>query len=268
MARATTPLVIYKLLPGSNCRECHLASCLAFATAVVRGERRLADCPYVDRAVAAGHGGAESRPSLELNMAEVFARLQGEIASLDLSSRAAAVGGRMEGGRLAIRVLGKDFWVHGDGTVTSSCHINPWVTIPLLRYVLASPGDEPAGEWVAMRELADGPAWSPLFARRCEEVLKRIADLHSRLFEDLVGIFSGRQVPGRFDADIAVILAPLPRVELLVCYWQPEEDLESRLNIFFDRTADRHLTVELLHTLGVGLVTMFGKIMASHTASY
>ncbi len=265
MVQFKTPLEIYKLLPRSNCRQCYLPSCLAFATAVLKGEKRLADCPCLPAETAAlGDGGNGGRASMDRNMEEVFQRLQGEIAAIDLAGRASAVGGRMVEGRLAVTCLGKDFLVGPDGTVTSECHLNPWVTVPLLRYVLASTGVAPVGQWVSMRELADGPTWNPLFVQRCEAVLQRLADAQPHLFADLVGMFSGRRAAPVFDADIAIILAPLPKVPVLICHWRAEDDLESRLGIFFDRTADCHLGVELLHTLGVGMVTMFARIGHLH----
>ena len=265
MAKFSTPLEIYKLLPQSNCRQCHLPSCLAFASAVLRGDKKLADCPFLSAEAAAQFDSrVQSRASMDRNMEDVFLRLQQEVVAIDLVSRAAAVGGRMVAGRLAITCLGKDFFVHRDGTVTSDCHINPWVTVPLLSYVLHSAGVNPVGEWVSMRELADGPTWYPLFGQRCEMALNRLADAQPQLFEDLITMFSGRKSAQVFDADIAIILAPLPKVPILICYWRPEDDLESRLSIYFDRTADENLNVELLHTLGVGMVSMFAKIGHKH----
>lgn len=265
MAKFATPLEIYKLLPQSNCRQCYLPSCLAFATAVFRGEKKLADCPFLSAETAAqGDEAVGSRNSMDSNMEEVYARLRKEVAGIDLAGRAVAVGGRMVDGRLAVTCLGKDFLVAADGSVTSECHINPWVTVPLLHYVLESTGAEPAGQWVSMRELVDGPTWNPLFVQRCEMVLQRIADAHPQLFEDLIGIFSGRRTARVFDADISIALAPLPKVPVLICYWRAEDDLDSRLGIYFDPTADRHLRVELLHTMGVGMVSMFAKIGHLH----
>ncbi len=40
-----SPIDVYKLLPKSNCGECHEANCMAFATRLVNGELMLADCP-------------------------------------------------------------------------------------------------------------------------------------------------------------------------------------------------------------------------------
>jgi len=43
--REISPIDIYKLLPKTNCQECHESNCMAFATRLVNGELVLADCP-------------------------------------------------------------------------------------------------------------------------------------------------------------------------------------------------------------------------------
>jgi hypothetical protein len=53
-------------------------------------------------------------------------------------------------------------------------------------------------------------------------------------------------------------------VPLLICYWKPEDELESDLNIFFDSTAEQNLNIESIFTLGTGLVIMFEKLSLRH----
>jgi ArsR family metal-binding transcriptional regulator len=40
-----TPMEVYRKLPGTNCKECHLPGCWQFALKLVAGEARLGDCP-------------------------------------------------------------------------------------------------------------------------------------------------------------------------------------------------------------------------------
>jgi hypothetical protein len=53
-------------------------------------------------------------------------------------------------------------------------------------------------------------------------------------------------------------------VPLLICYWKPEDGLESSLNIFFDATAEENLNIESIYILGTGLVIMFEKLAVRH----
>ncbi|MDD1693157.1 MAG: acetyl-CoA decarbonylase/synthase complex subunit gamma [Methanoregula sp.] len=43
--REISPIDVYKLLPRTNCGECHEANCMAYATRLVNGELLLSDCP-------------------------------------------------------------------------------------------------------------------------------------------------------------------------------------------------------------------------------
>jgi uncharacterized protein DUF3786/putative Fe-S cluster protein len=265
MARFKTPLEIYALLSKTNCGECGAATCLAFAAAVLKEEKRLSDCPRLDLATLGRLGGAISRQvNIESIREEQLKELKEKIAKRDIVSRARLLGAS-SGKSITIRCLGKDFEVDGLGAVSSQCHTHAWFTLPLLDYILSCEGAEPFGRWVPFRELPLGKTWNPLFEQRCEKPLKRIADGHSDLFEALVGMFSGTSTARTFNSDISVVLFPLPRVPMLVCYWRPEEGMESQLHLFFDETAERNLPVESLFTMATGIVRMLERIMYRHT---
>jgi len=40
-----TVLEVFKLLPRTNCKECGLASCMAFAAALAQGDKTVEECP-------------------------------------------------------------------------------------------------------------------------------------------------------------------------------------------------------------------------------
>jgi hypothetical protein len=164
MKRPVTPLEVYKELPRTNCGKCGSTGCLAFATAVVKQERRIADCSELDAGVAAALEGRIAKPlNLDTIREGQVAELRKELASVDLCSRAALVGGRCEGRSLVIPCLGKDFTVAPDGTVSSVCHTHAWFTLPLLDYLLHSAGEPISGIWLPMRELQSGRVWAALF---------------------------------------------------------------------------------------------------------
>ena len=94
--------------------------------------------------------------------------------------------------------------------------------------------------------------------------MKQVADSYTDLFDDLVRIFGGEQVDKQFESDISVVLHPLPRVPIMICYWRPEEGLASDLNVFFDETADKNLDIGSVFSLGTGLAQMFGKLALRH----
>jgi hypothetical protein len=258
MSKIKTPLQVYKLLPQSNCGDCGVSTCMAFAAAVIKQEKRLADCPFLGKATLDLYEGqVERQVNIESIREAALNDLQKKIAVVDLFSRAERLG--------VVKCLGKDFEIDARGVVMSQCHTHAWFSIPLLNYLLFSRGEDNTGRWVPFRELEHGRTWSPLFERRCELPLKYIADTHGDLFEDLISMFSGVSSFNNFSSDISVVLYPLPKVPILVCYWKPEEDLESRIHLFFDDTAEKNLPVESLFTLGTGLVRMLEKIAHTHS---
>jgi hypothetical protein len=257
-------LEIFQLLDKSNCHKCGEKTCLAFASAVFLDQRKLHECPQLPREIAEQLAGTiETRHPFEPGL-KYLEQLKSEVAQLDLAAAADRTGGIFSGSRLVIKVLGKDFSVDAPGKLSADIHINPWIAVPFLKYILHGEGLPVANRWVSLRELKDGRERYPLFQRQCEEPLKRVADVYTGLFNDIVQLFSGRQVAKQFKSDISVVLQPLPKVPILICYWLPEEGMDSNLLVFFDATADRNLDTDSVFTLGVGLAHMIKKLALKH----
>ncbi len=259
-----SPLAIYKLLPKTNCGRCLLPSCLAFAAAVVAGSKKLAACPGLEPEQAtelqAGRQGGEPQ---EIEQAAFMAKLKARMATVDLAQVAPLIGGTMRGEQIAINSLGKDFLVDSRGNLASECHLIPWVEAPLLAYITNDTHAEVTGRWISFREINGGIEWQGLFSSRCEAPLRRLADDNQGLLNDLIDLFQGRTIDW-YEADIALILHPLPKVPILICYQAPEEDLESALTIFFDECCPQNLHIKSIFTLCSGLVQMFAKIAEHH----
>lgn len=258
------PLKIYKILPKTNCGQCFLSSCLAFSAAVVNGSKKLADCPFIKEVASQVTPTVVTTEPYEIMRNEKLQQLQDKIAALDIGSIADRLGGKIIEKKLAIDCLGKVFLVDTNGRIASECHTHAGLTIPLLSYIVYSKGNDPSGNWVPFRELNNGPPMNALFEQRGEKRLQRLADNHTELFDDLVSMFSGTKEEQKFASDISVVLYPLPKLPVMICYWKPEEDLGSKLSIFFDATADCHLTIEWIFELTVGMVMMFEKIAHKH----
>jgi len=265
MSPEKNPLEIYKILPKTNCGQCFLPSCLAFSAAVVSGDRKLHDCPFIKEVdTQSVKPTVVTTEPYEIMRNEEIKLLQEQVADLDLSALAVLLGGKMTGDRLTITCLGKNFLVDSQGRVTSECHTHAGLIIPLLSYIVYSRGADPGGNWVSFRELKGGAPMSALFEQRGEKRLQKLADSHTELFDDLVGMFSGKKEKELFASDISVVLHPLPKLPVLICYWKPEDDLGSKLNILFDATAERHLAIESIFELSIGMVMMFEKIARKH----
>jgi len=265
MPQIQNTMEIFKLLDKSNCRQCAEATCLAFAAAVFQGKRQLSECPRLEPDITSHYSDGACPPrTMDQDAEDALRQMQGEIAGVDLAEAAERLGGRFANDKLTLRILGKEFSVDSKGQFTTDIHVHGWIAGPVLAYILAGRGKTPSGNWVPLRELEGGRDWHRFFSQRCEKPLKAVADTYTELFEDMVDLFNGKVVGQHFDADIAVVLHPLPRLPLLVCYWKPDEGMPSDLHLFFDDTAEANLAIEAIYTLGAGMALMFEKIAQRH----
>ena len=265
MPRPQNAMEIFRFLDKSNCRECGHKTCLAFAGAVYQGRCAIGDCPRLPPKIAARYADPlASDDGTDAGREAALEGLKKEIAGIDLAAAAARTGGRLDNGRLTVKILGKDFSVDGQGRLHADIHVNPWVAGPFLGYVLYTEGKTPGGNWIAFRELPGGRERAPLFEKRCEAPLKQLADTLPDFFDDIIHMFSGRQVEARFESDISVVLDPLPKVPLMICYWKPEDQMASSLNLFFDETATANLDIGSIFSLGAGLAQMFARLALRH----
>ena len=265
MSDFANAMEIFKLLDKSNCGDCGEKTCLAFAGAVFQARRQLNECPKLSPETIEKFGGQSQKgPSTDAEMLAFIENMKSQIQSMDLPALAERTGGRMVNNQLAIKTLGKDIRIDAQGNLSSDIHLHHWITMPLYSYLVDCQGVPLSGEWVPFRELKDGKSSAPLFAQRCEKPLKKVADTYTELFEDMVHLFNGRRVERHYQADISLVLHPLPLVPILVCYWKPEEGMESSLHLFYDANVEENLNTRAVYTLTAGLVVMFEKISMRH----
>jgi hypothetical protein len=237
---------------------------LAFAAAVVRGERALNECPSIEEHVIKQFGGEPRLKSSDTDVEEILNQLKGKLRNIDLAMAAKRLNTPFKDDTLTLKVFGKDFSVDSKGNFYSQIHIHSWLTLPVLNYIIEGAGVEPLGEWVPFRELKGGQEWARFFEHRCEKPMKEVADRYPDFFADMLHIFAGKQVERQFDSDISLVLYPLPKVPILICYWRPEDGLESDFHLFFDSTAENNLSIDSIYLLTTGLVIMFEKIALRH----
>jgi len=292
MSTPQSPIQIFQLLDNSNCGQCGETTCMAFAAAVFRGQRSLAECPRVDPSLIPSTE-EEEKPidpveASEREMAQRMQELQRGVESLDLAAAAERLGGSYDGKRLHLDVLGMDIAVDQEGGLHTAIHTNYWVAVPVLDYVLKhtaihtnywvavpvldyvlnASGARPNGQWKPLRELSQGISWQGLFGQRCEKPLKQVADTCPDLFRDLLEMFHGTRPENGAEADIAAVLYVLPLVPVLIAYWYPDEGLDSHLSVLFDANAERNLSMGSIFALGTGLGRMLEKLAGTHCPEY
>lgn len=264
MTRTPGPMDVLKWLDKSNCRKCGKPTCLAFAAAVVTGQKRLDECPKLDDEIVRRLGGSVARePPLDQDPEAALDMLRKQLATIDLVASADRLGATFARGRLTIGCLGKPFSIDTDGNVTSDLHRHGWIMMPIIHYLADCTGVAPSGNWVVLSDLAGGKQLYPLLVQRCVKPCKALADDDRQLFRDILGLF-GRPVKNEGSSRVSFLFHPLPRVPMLIRYWEPEDGLESSLNVLFDANAPKNLNVGMIYTLATGVVTMFEKIAIRH----
>jgi hypothetical protein len=266
MSELKNPLEIYAALAKTNCGQCGVPSCMAFAAAVLQGQKKLAACPYLEPAAAVRLSQRiVQRRSLEDEQLQAIEQLQQEVALLDFSALALRLGARLVDGNLAINCLGKDFLITPAGEMISDCHLNHWIYIPLLHYVICCQGKEPQGEWVPYATLPGATEWSQYFSHRCEEPLRQLADAHRDLIFEMFHLFGAKPVALSGGADHSLLILPLPKVPFLINYWEPEEGFASKLNILLDRSAAENINAQSVNLLARGIIEMFRQLILRHS---
>ncbi|MBF0228293.1 MAG: DUF3786 domain-containing protein [Desulfamplus sp.] len=256
---------VFKLLNKSNCKECFKPTCLAFAGSVFKGEKRLQECPYLPADVIAQFKDAQQKsPAIDQGASDMMENYRKSVAQIDLESKAAALGGIFADGRLTIRVMGKSVSIDQQGKIFTDIHANQWVIMPLLNYIVQCKDSPISGIWVPFRELPSGRAWQGLFEKQCEELIKKVADTYPGFFQQILELFNGKEVEKHYKSDIALVVYPLPKIPLLICYWLPEDGIDSDLNLFFDAKTEDYLHINSIYAIGAGLARMFEKIAINH----
>ena len=265
MSQPKNAMEIFRVLDQSNCRECGKKTCLAFAGAVFTGQKMITECPKLDPDTIKRLSRVGEAPvTIDRDGEQALKYLISQVTNADLEAAAKRVGAPFSKNKLTLKILGKDVSIDTKGNIFTDIHVNPWVAVPFLSYILHGKGLAVSGNWVSFRELNSGKERYPLFQKRCEAVIKRLADSYAGLFKDIVDIFNGRQVEEQFESDISVVLDPLPGVPIMICYWMPEDGMASSVNVFFDETADKNIGVDAVFTLGTGLAQMFEKLAVRH----
>jgi len=258
------PLAIFRHLEQSNCRECGEKTCLAFAAAVSIGQKNLSACPRLSASARAALADEPPQVPASQHGQQHVERLKAELRHIDLRQAAERCGGEYHNGWLTLYILGKPCATDQNGNLRTDLHLNYWLVSPFLTYIIGSAGMAPSGAWLNFRDLPGGMDRYPHFRRQAEEVMRGLADRQPALFADLVRIFSAKELPPHFGADISVLLLPLPKLPLLLSYWRADEGIASELHIHFDETAGRNLDIDSIHEICTGMATMFSRLAARH----
>lgn len=256
-------LDIYRDLPRTNCGDCDKAGCFAFASAVYLEGLPLSSCPHLGSSVlqgmeaklAAGRAQGEGRRPESSEQALTF--LLKKVAEADFSAVARNCGAAHGAGPpevLTLDFLGIPHRItRTDVGALDEEAPTVWVKIFLLIYATRADGTAPSGEWVAYRSLPNAASKSKSF----ERVGERIGEVfQGRLgaLDEAASRLAGHPLDFG-SAHRAYAFSALPRVTLLLLFWDGEEGFPARASILVDRGILSYLDQEAI----VFLAEAFGN---------
>lgn len=254
-------LDIYKDLPRTNCGDCGKGGCFAFASAVYLEGFAPRGCPHLtpeqvetmERRLAEGRERGEGRRPESSEQALSF--LRGQIADADFAELAGRCGARhLEGPPegLEIPFLGSPHRL-GREDVTAPGGEAPtvWVKIFVLIYATRASGAAAVGEWASFRELPNTVSKAKSF----EAVASRLAEVFEGRVDDLdrAAARLGGEPVAHGSASRALRFQALPRVPLLLLFWDREEEFSARATLLVDRGVLEYLDQEALVFLAEAL---------------
>jgi len=186
---------------------------------------------------------------------KVYQELLPRLASADIAGAASDLGLTLQDGAALVPCFGRDYLVGKNGVTLADGSKAPLNhRIVLAYYIMHGGRGENADRFVPYRELPGGQD----FARALSQIVEgRAADFFGGKLEQLksaaaaLGAASGEEhAPG----DASFVVNALPKLPLLMSFYDADEDFPAEVKVFYDITAPNFLDLECLAVLGLLLV--------------
>lgn len=186
---------------------------------------------------------------------KVFQELLPRLASADIAGAARDLGLAMQDGAAVVPCFGRDFLVGKRGVTLADGQQAPLNhRIVMAYYIMHGGRGENAGRFAPYRELPGGQD----FARALSQIVEsRAAAFFGGKLDKLkaaalaLGAAPGEEyAPG----DASFVVDALPKLPLLMSFYDADEDFPAEVKVFYDITAPNFLDLECLAVLGLLLV--------------
>ena len=181
----------------------------------------------------------------------VYQRLIKKVSQMDLSRVVLSLGGDRLENRFRLRLLGTPYMVDREGIWRESGkQPNVSIRIVLCHYLIQAGQSDLTGEWVSYRDFKDSAFFISNFQVNAEDRTARYFSGKGRKLEEAAERLGG-QPYGEFQTgDVCRYFQALPRVPMLLVFYDRDEDFPASCKILFDRSAPAWLDMECLAVLG------------------
>ncbi len=125
----------------------------------------------------------------------------------------------------------------------------------LLYYFITADGNQSEPHWISFADLPDGRFYNQAFQGYTGAELARAFQNDLDAFSQAARLSGGELLPSTQDipGDRAFIFQALPRVAVLVAYWQGDEDFPASAQLLFERSVMHYLPTDVCAILGSSL---------------
>jgi hypothetical protein len=184
-------------------------------------------------------------------------------AGIDPAAAAARCGVSFDsaggGARFSVPFLGDEVLIgYPELEFDPNCGLPPHVRALLVYYLATSDGSAPLGNWRAFADLPNGLFYSRAFQGYTGDALVRGVGDRAQWLPEAVASLGGQALaPDELatNADSAWVLPGLPRVPVVIVWWDADDEFPARAELLFDVTASSHLPIDGCAVLGSWLTS-------------
>ncbi len=249
---------LYQKLPRTNCKDCGFATCLAFASMVVAEKLPVKNCPHLDPETAqtlqaeldAQHQAGKWTKRDMAEDALVWARERA--ASMTIADLPDRIGGELMESRQG-QVLRLPYFT---GHIRISKHgiasedgepLNRWEQTFLYNHLAQGGSAQPSGVWKGLEAFPNTVSKIKSMRSHVEAPLEACFQGRTQALKQAATMLGGVEQTGPDQtADAAFVFTPLPRVPVMLLFWdgEPAEGFDARAKLLFDQTITEHLDIE------------------------
>lgn len=183
------------------------------------------------------------------NYDAVLAELLREVHRSNAKANAGRLGGSFTDGLAQVPLFGRNVSIKEDGLYMDETPLDTVGSILVVRYLLTA-GDEPLrNAWVPYRDFKDGARFASYIKANIEDRLAKAFAGKQQLLKEQIQALGGVMYRSESRPDVAAALYPLPKVPLLIIFWDKDEEFDASLQFLFDRSAESYLDLEALAVL-------------------
>ncbi len=256
------------ILPKTNCKECGYATCLAFASMVVSEQLPLENCPYLDPETIEKcnkelHAQYESGKWTKRDMAKDALKWAKErAASMEIEDLPERIGGEIiydgEEKQLKLPYFNSHIFIGKDKIKTENGKdLGRWEQVFILNHMAQGGKNLPKGNWKGLQEFPNTISKMKSMKSHVEEPLcERFAGKVDELKTAALAIGGKDKLMENPSADAAFMFRPLPKIPVMLLFWDKEDDFEAQAKLMFDETIVEHLDIESIMFLSERLTQL------------